>query len=193
MKKHILLIISLFLGAVSFAQSRIIMDSIDPQTGTRAIGTSTMVVRSGLSDEHGIDLGLLAIQYKGAWDIRLRLLICERISHAIPKGAILLVRTDAGEVFEFTNALDELESRDFRGTRSPNTGIVTYHNTGSYPVTIEQLKEMAKGVAKIRVQLMSEVFDREYKQRDPFGEAIAEHLMVLGPAMAQNKDIRSDF
>lgn len=157
-----------------------------------ALGTSAIVVRNGLSDVHGLDLSLMAFRHTDQWEVKLILQVCERVSHAIPKGAILLVRTKSGEVFEFTNVLDRLQSQDFKGTFSPNTKLVTYHNRASYPVTLDQLKALAEGVVKIRMQLMSETFDVIYK-RDPFGEAVGELLMVLGPAMAQNKDIRSDF
>lgn len=192
MKKYIISIMLVLVSFITFAQSRIIMDGTDPETGLRAIGTSSKVVRSGLSDTHGLDLSLMAFQYNGQWEIKLVLQVCERVSHAIPKNAILLVRTKSGEVFEFANTLERMQSQDFKGTFSPNTKLVTYHNRASYPVTIDQLKALAAGVVKIRMQLFTETFDTIYK-KDPFGEAVAELLTVLGPAMAQNKDIRSDF
>lgn len=192
MKKIILFLALVFAAFVAHSQPRIILNSTDPETGMCALGTSAIVVRNGLSDAHGLDLSLMAFRHTDQWEVKLILQVCERVSHAIPKGAILLVRTKSGEVFEFTNVLDRLQSQDFKGTFSPNTKLVTYHNRASYPVTLDQLKALAEGVVKIRMQLMSETFDVIYK-RDPFGEAVGELLMVLGPAMAQNKDIRSDF
>lgn len=192
MKKYIISIAFALVSLLGFSQPRIIMDGTDPETGMRALGTSSTVVRNSLSDAHGLDLSMIAFQHGNQWKVELVLHVCERVSHAIPKGAILLVRTKSGEVFEFTNSLDRMNSQDFKGSFSHNTGFTTYHNRASYPATIDQLKAMAQGVVKIRVQLMSETFDVVYK-KDPFGEAVAEHLMVLGPAMAHNKDIRSDF
>lgn len=192
MKKYVLSIALALSCLVTLAQSRIMVDRLDSDTGIRTVATSDLPVRSGMSDKHPMLVGLIAQQSQGACDYLLHVTFTEFESRAVPVNGVMLIRTASGEVLELSNILQELDSRDFVGSVVQGTGLITYKNSASYRVTLDQLRSMSAGVVKVRVETASEPFDTIYK-KDPFGDAIAAHLAVMVPAMSKKKDIKRDF
>lgn len=192
MKRYI---ISVFLALVTFsalAQSELLMNRQDPATGLRGLATAPSIVRNGMTDRHPLNVALLAGETPDGWMYTLEVEVVEFVSRAVPKDAIMLLRTKSGEVIELKNDLDEVTSRDWVGQWIEGTASKTYRNRASYIVTREQLLAISEGVVKLRLQLNGEYFDTEYK-RDRLGSVIKSHIAVIEEAIASGSDLRSDF
>lgn len=103
----------------------------------------------------------------------------------------MLLRSATGEVIELRNEFDELASRDFTGSLVPGTTILTYHNKGSYAVTLDQLKLLAYGVQKVRIAFLGEYIETEYK-KDKWGEPMVLMLEEIAQKTVVN-NIREGF
>ena len=174
------------------AQSELLMNRQDPATGLRGLATTPVVVRNGMTDRHPLNVALLAGETPDGWMYTLEVEVVEFVSRAVPKDAIMLLRTKSGEVIELKNDLDEAASRDWVGQWIEGTTSKTYRNRASYIVTREQLRAISEGVIKLRLQLSGEYFDTEYK-KDRLGFVVKEHLTVIDAAIASGSDVRSDF
>jgi hypothetical protein len=115
----------------------------------------------------------------------------ELISHAIPEGGVLLIKTTDDSIIELANQFDDLKSRDYEGRVVPGTVTRTFVNHGSYPITMEQLEALATGVVKIRLQHSGEVVESIYK-KDKWGNPMSEMIMELG-GLVNQEDIREGF
>lgn len=192
MKKYILSLALALSCLLALGQSRIIVDRMDSDVGLRTVATSELPVRNGMTDKHPMLVGIIAQLSPRGCEYFLQVAFNELESRAVPFKGVMLIRTAAGEVLELSNTLQELDSRDFIGSVIQGTGLITYRNTASYGVTMEQLRAIASGVVKIRVETASGSFDTIYK-KDPFGDAVTAHLAVLLPAISKKNDIKSDF
>ena len=196
MKRFILLIWACIIAAAAHAQavtSEIIMNSQDPDTGLRAIGTNSVTIRNGFTDRHPLQVGLLALETSEGWIYTLNVTLTEASSRALPEGGLLMLKTPAGDVIEMTNVLDALTSQDFVGRLVDGTTTWVYDNKGGYETDLEQLVAIGRaGVHKIRVQTQGGYFDTEYK-KEQWSKVISAHVKTLQGAIRQNKDIRSDF
>lgn len=192
MKKIVLLIAVVLFPLLMSGQSTLIYNQQDAQTGLRAYGTSEIIVRNGITDEHPLKISLFAFGPAPDWKYSLNVTTTEIVSRAIPKGAILLLRTANDEVIELTNSLEASRSQDFVGRWIEGTASKTYDNKGIYTVTREQLENISAGVAKVRMQLSGETFDTIYK-KDKFGAALKAHLETIDSAISAGADLRSGF
>lgn len=192
MKKIILAFALMMCAMVSWGQSQLVYKDEDAKTGFRSFGTSSIIVRNGITDRHPLKVSLLAVESSQGWSYSLLIAVSELTSRAIPEGSILLLRAKSGEVFEFANILDEAQSRDWVGTWIEGTASKTYDNKASYQVTREQLEALADGVLKIRMQLSGGSFDTEYK-KDRMGAAIKTHLAAIDSGILSGSDLRSNF
>ena len=192
MKKFILSLLLALSCLLALGQSRIIVDRVDSDTGLRTVATSEISVRNGMADKHPMLVGIIAQQSPRGCEYFLQVAFNEFESRAVPVNGVMLIRTAAGEVLELNNVLQERDSRDFVGSVVQGAGLITYRNTASYRVTMEQLRAIASGVVKVRVETASGPFDTIYK-KDPLGDAVTTHLAVLLPAISKKNDIKSDF
>lgn len=161
--------------------------------GFRFVATKHQVIRTGFTDRHPFEVSITAAlnPANGEWNYSLLIGVMETVSHAIPEGGALLIKTTDGSVIELANNFDELESRDYEGRAVPGTAMRTFVNHGSYPVTVEQLGALATGVVKIRLQHSGEVVESNYK-KDKWGEPMSTMILELNGLMNQG-DIREGF
>ena len=193
MKKFVFAIILALYSLLSYAQgSMIVVNSQDPVTGLRTFRTSEVLVRNGMTDRHPLRVCVAAYEGAEGWRYDLRVAVTELLSHAVPEGGVLLLRTKSGEVVELANTLDAVSSRDYVGQWIGDTAQKMYYNVGMYPVTRAQLEAIAAGVVKLRMQIGGGSFDTEYK-KERLGAAVAAHLSALDAAFAGPDDLRSDF
>ena len=193
MKSIIICILAgVVLAFAASGQSKIVYQNQDAETGFRSFGTSGIVVRTGMTDRHPLKVSLLAMESSQGWSYTLEITLPELVSRAVPEGAILLLRTKSGEVFELANILSESVSRDWVGTWIEGTASRTYDNKASYLVTREQLEALSSGVLKLRMQISGGAFDTEYK-KEKLGAVIGEHLLAISSAISSGSDLRSGF
>lgn len=161
--------------------------------GFKFVASKHQVIRTGMTDRHPFEVSICAAfnPETKAWSYSLLVGVMEMISHAIPEGGALLIKTTDGTVIELANQFDDLKSRDYEGRAVPGTAMRTYVNHGSYPITLEQLGAIATGVVKIRLQHSGEVVESNYK-KDKWGEPVSEMIMELGGLVNQG-DIREGF
>lgn len=161
--------------------------------GFRFVATKHQVIRTGMTDRHPFEVSITAAHNpeNGAWSYSLLVGVMEMVSHAIPEGGALFIKTTDGSVIELANQFDELKSRDYEGRAVPGTAMRTFVNHGSYPITLEQLGAIATGVVKIRLQHSGEVVESNYK-KDKWGEPMSTMILELGELMNQ-EDIREGF
>lgn len=191
MKKCIITaLLSLMVCALYAQSSHLILNEQEPVSGYRCLGTSRISVRNGFTDRHPIAVSVLAVESASGWSYSLEIAVSELSPGAIPEKGILLIRTNSGEVIELNNILPEGRSTDWVGEWIEGTANKIYYNKGSYPISRQQLDEISKGVAKIRMQISGGHFDTEYK-KDKMGAAVAEHISVLDGA--NTTDIREGF
>lgn len=195
MKKVFIVALLSFCCIFSNAQnaSRIVINDLNPETGGHGLGTSSILVRNGMTDKYPLKVHLLADnEGPDGWQYTIRITVTQLVSLAIPKGAVLLLRTSSGEVIELANNLDNLLSRDPIGTWVAEASAMIYNNAGHYSVTRKQLESIASGVVKLRMQIGGNTFDTEYK-KDRLGAAISEHMAVIDKAISESSDIRAGF
>ena len=187
--KKIILTLALALAAFSASAQYATTEG----DGFRFVATKHKVIRTGMTDRHPFEVSITAAQNpeNEEWNYSLLIGVMELISHAIPEGGVLLIKTTDGAVIELANQFDDLKSRDYEGRAVPGTAMRTYVNHGSYPITLEQLGEIATGVVKIRLQHSGEVVESNYK-KDKWGEPMSTMILELGELMNQG-DIREGF
>lgn len=187
--KKIILTIALALAAFSASAQYATTEG----DGFRFVATDHKVIRTGFTDRHPFEVSVTAAQNPETkeWSYSLLIGVMETISHAIPEGGALLIKTTDGTVIELANQFDDLKSCDYEGRAVPGTAMRTYVNHGSYPITLEQLGAIATGVVKIRLQHSGEVVESNYK-KDKWGEPVSEMIMELNGLINQG-DIREGF
>lgn len=197
MKRIVLAFAAIFAAAIcASAQvqvSKIIMNSHDPETGRRSLGTEYKIIRNGLTDKNPIEVGMLAVETLSGWVYSLQLTVAELISRAFPKGSILLIKTTQGNIIELTNHCAELSSQDIEGDLISGTTSFVYHNRASFIISTDQIMKIGReGVQKIRVQTKTGYFDTEYK-KDLWGPIIAAHIKAIQTEVQKKSDIYSGF
>lgn len=196
MKRFIVAFVFMVFGFTLSAQvstSAIIMNGQDPVTGLRSLGTELKLVRNGLTDEHPLELALLAVETPNGWQYSITVTVAELISRSLPENGLLLLKTSTGEVIELTNHCDALTSQDFEGDLVSGTTTLVYHNRGSYSATMEQLIKIGReGVQKLRIQTPGGYYETVYK-KEQWGGVITAHVKAIQEEIRKNKDIRSDF
>lgn len=192
MKRLIYIVVVMLAALPCFGQS---YDTGMHSDGFRFVGSSAEVVRTGFTDRHPFEISVTAAfnPTTQEWEHSLMIGVISITSEAIPEGAAILIRTGSGDVIESANTLDELSSRDFHGTVGPATGLISYTNHASYPISEDDLVKLARGgVKKVRIQLAGEFVDSEYK-KDKWGEVILAQLRELSAAKNSSGDIREGF
>lgn len=161
--------------------------------GFKFVATKHQVIRTGMTDRHPFEVSICAAfnPETNLWSYSLLVGVMEMVSHAIPEGGPLLIKTTDGTVIELANEFDELKSRDYEGRVVPGTAMRTFVNHGSYPVTMEQLTALASGVQKIRLQHSGEVVESIYK-KDKWGDPMFTMIQELNGLINQG-DIREGF
>lgn len=196
MKKLILTTVLGVLGLVLSAQnvtSTIMVNSTDPVTGLRSLGTDMKTVRNGMTDEHPLELGLAAVETPEGWMYSLTVTVAELVSRPLPEKGLLLLKTTTGEVIELTNHMETLQSQDFEGDAVPGSSVLVYHNRGGYSVTMEQLMKLGReGVQKLRIQTPGGYHETIYK-KDLWRSVISAHVNAIHAEIKNKKDIRADF
>lgn len=196
--KRLVLTIALIaaLSISAFAQtpiSSIILNAHDPETGMRSLGTEHILIRGGFTDEHPIELGMIALETSAGWVYSLQLTVAELVSRPLPEGGILLIKTTKGDIIELTNHCTELTSQDIEGDLISGTTSFVYHNRASYTITTDQIMKIGReGVQKIRIQTKTGHYDTEYK-KDQWGKVISAHIRAIQAEANKKTDIRSDF
>jgi hypothetical protein len=187
--KKIILTLALALAAFSASAQY----STTEADGFRFVATKHKVIRTGMTDRHPFEVSITAAQNpeNGEWSYSLLIGVMELISHAIPEGGVLLIKTTDDSIIELANQFDDLKSRDYEGRVVPGTVTRTFVNHGSYPITMEQLEALATGVVKIRLQHSGEVVESIYK-KDKWGNPMSEMIMELG-GLVNREDIREGF
>lgn len=155
--------------------------------------SSSSIIRTGLSDKHPLHVCVLAMSHDAGktWKYSLQLLVSETTSRAMPKDALLLIRTRSGQTIELRNTLEELRSRDFIGETIQGSSVIMYKNKGSYDVTMEQLLAISGGVEKVRIAFLGAHVDSEYK-KDRWGDPVKKMIEEINLQTAAF-DIREGF
>lgn len=196
MKRFIVAFVFMMFGLALSAQvptSAIIMNGQDPETRLRSLGTESKTVRNGLTDEHPLELALLALETPAGWQYSITVTVAESISRPLPENGLLLLKTTTGEVIELTNHCDALTSQDFEGDLVPGTSSFIYRNLGGYSATMDQLIKIGReGVQKLRIQTSSGYYETVYK-KEQWGGVMTAHIRAIQGEIRKNKDIRSDF
>ena len=197
MKRIVLAVAVIFAAVISASAqvqvSKIIMNSHDPETGRRVIGTEEKFIRGGFTDEHPIRLGMLAFEEPSGWVYTIHLAVAELISRAFPKGSLLLIKTTQGNIIELTNHCAESSSQDIEGDLISGTTSFVYHNRASFIITTDQIMKIGReGVQKIRVQTKTGYYDTEYK-KDQWAPIISAHIKAIQTEVQKKSNIYSGF
>lgn len=156
----------------------------------RVVSTKSQIIKNGIDDKSTIFMYIDATDFEGEMFYDIGMFFKESISRAFPKKGVILVRVANGEVLEFSNSLDEVNSRDFDGTLLD--GKMVYLNSIVFTATREEVDKLKSGISKLRVQTQDDHIDIEYPE-DTLGAAIGIHLAKIDAAFAKKKDIRDDF
>ena len=136
-------------------------------------------------------LGLIAREESRIYLLSIKL--PELHAFALPKGGVMLIKLNSGDVIELEQSLDEVDSKDYVGKYDSTTKIRLHYNRGNYRIKRSQLEAIAQhGVAQVRIEKTNEYVDLEYK-KEKWQPVVAGWLGVIDEALAQKKDIYSDF
>lgn len=110
----------------------------------------------------------------------------------IKNNARLLIKTFEGSILELRNTTDADGS--VRDIHHIGTQVFSdYTATAIYDCSYEQLETLAReGVAKIRVEELSGIKEKEYK-KDKVGKLLRTDLGLISEALANQSDFDSDF
>lgn len=195
MKKILILAVMAMLAVSASAQKNfipeLVVDKVDADS--RTLITNIANLRDGMTDRNPAqaNLGVVILEDKVLYNLMIVLPSLQ--GFALPKGGFMLVKLNNGEIIELEQSLDEVKSKDYVGTYNRHTGMRTHNNRGSYLVDRADLEAIAEhGVAKIRIEKINENVDVEYK-KERWQPVVAGWLGVIDEALAQKKDIYSDF
>lgn len=161
-----------------FAQ-KVISDDID--NGIRTIITSKENVKSG-NDRIVVYAGLSMSQTENTTLYMLSLKLSAMKHLAISKGGRILIKDKDVNVITLTS-LKGSYGADFKNV----AGFNLYEINVDYPITLEQLNQLAEGVTKVRIELDNdEPFEKEYK-KDKIGKVLAKDISLIAEALVSDK------
>ena len=166
--KQIILTLLCLLAMLPAQAQKILSD--DTTNGTRSIITSKENVKSG--NDKIVDATTYFLSLK-----------LSAMKHmAISKNGRVMLKDTGGNVITLTT---------LQGSYDANTrnvgGFNLYEINVDYPITYEQLQQLASGVTKVRIELDNDdPFDKEYK-KDKIGQVIATDLSLIAGALGTDK------
>lgn len=177
--KHLLLTLLCLLAILPTKAQTILSD--DTTNGTRSIITSKENVKSG-NDKIVVYAGLSYMQSGDTPTYFLSLKLSAMKHMAISKEGRIMLKDADGNVITLSTPQGSY------GADTRNVGgFNLYEINVDYPITYEQLQQLANGVTKIRIELDNdEPFDKEYK-KDKIGKVIATDLSLIAGALSTDK------
>lgn len=181
--KQILLTLLCLLAIVPSQAQKILSD--DTTNGTRSIITSKENVKSG-NDKIVVYAGLSYMQSGDVPTYYLSLKLSAMKHIAISKEGRILLKDNEGKVITLSTPQGSY------GAETRNVGgFNLYEVNVDYPISYEQLQQIANGVTKVRIELDNdEPFDKEYK-KDKIGKVITTDLSLIAGAL--NTDKKASF
>lgn len=178
MKQIIFTLLCMIITTSAYAQ-KILSD--DTTNGTRSIITSKENVKSG-NDRIVVYAGVNLMQSGDTPTYFLSLKLSAMKHMVISKDGRIMLKDSEGNVVTLTT---------LRGSYGADTrnvgGFNLYEINVDYPVTYEQLQQLAKGVTKVRIELDNdEPFDKEYK-KDKIGKVLTADLSLIAGALGTDK------
>lgn len=178
MKQIIFTLLCMIITTSAYAQ-KILSDNTT--NGTRSIITSKENVKSG-NDRIVVYAGVNLMQSGDTPTYFLSLKLSAMKHMAISKDGRIMLKDSEGNVVTLTT---------LRGSYGADTrnvgGFNLYEINVDYPVTYEQLQQLAKGVTKVRIELDNdEPFDKEYK-KDKIGKVLTADLSLIAGALGTDK------
>lgn len=177
--KQIILTLLCLLAMLPAQAQKILSDDIT--NGTRSIITSKENVKSG-NDKIVVYAGLSYMQSGGTPTYFLSLKLSAMKHMAISRNGRIMLKDADGNVITLTTPQGSY------GADTRNVGgFNLYEINVDYPISYEQLQQLANGVTKVRIELDNdEPFDKDYK-KDKIGKVIATDLSLIAGTLGTNK------
>lgn len=194
MKRLFLSAIAMVLLALPMSAQKIFEDKTSPD-GTRSISTkSKMIIALG---KGGISYSIINyVQPTEDEQYYIRIGFFSAHNFNIPKEGLLLMKTASGDIIECKQILDTSETGDPVGTYSTITKTIDHHISGIYPISLSNLKKIAKdGLIKVRVDTSEGYREADYKEknRKRTQEYFHEALENISIAKEKSSNIRDGF
>lgn len=187
-------LVALMLGLVSIhlvqAQT-IASDEVNSQ-GVRVITGSLETVRD-FKDKSVFNIGLSALNDTNAnvTMYSLAVKVTSMTPYEIKKDMILLIKNTNDEVITLKATSDY--DATVRDVHNVNGYVYSDYSTiALYPITEEEIEKITQGVTKIRQEILSGTFDKEYK-KDKIGQVIKVEYQQIKNALKTTKNITDDF
>lgn len=179
MRQIFLLAIIMAMSVLPTFAQKVISDATD--NGIRTIITSKENVKFG-NDRIVVYTGLSMSQTENTTLYMLSLKLSAMKHLAISKGGRILIKDKDGNVITLSSPQGSYGA-DFRNVG----GFNLYEINVDYPITMEQLNQLAEGVAKVRIELDNdEPFEKEYK-KDKIGKVLAKDISLIAEALDSDK------
>lgn len=178
--KHIIIsLIAVVISAMPAFAQKILSD--DSSNGIRTIITSKENVKSG-TDRVVVYTGLTMSQTPDTTIYTLDLKLSAMKHLAVSKGGSILLKDKDGNVITLAS------TQGSYGAEIKNvSGFSLYEINVDYPITLEQLNQLASGVTKVKIELDNdEPFEKEFK-KDKIGKVLAKDISLIAGAMGSDK------
>lgn len=149
---------------------------------------------SGFSDKVKMSVGLSANKNDEGVQYYLAIKLNTNEVYEVKKGGKCLLKTTGGDIVELTS----LAGHSF----SPATdvevisGIRIMTITVLYSITEEQIEQISSGVAKVRMEVVTErgdeLFEKEFK-KDKIGSVVKKEKQLISDALSKNKSLTDGF
>lgn len=188
MKKIFLLILLCIICSTVNAQ-KVISDEVTSD-GIRAIICESVFV-TGMSDKVKLEVALhyYADSIHSSYLLNLRAISSS--PYKISKGMKLLLKDVDGNVVE----LEAINDADASVSEVHNiNGFVysDYSKAASYEISEETVRQLGKGVLKLRQEHSTGMFEKEWK-KDKMGSILKKELAEIRHKASIKKDFHSDF
>ena len=175
---------------VNLAYSQTISSDEVNSEGIRHIHGSLEVARD-FKDREVFFVGLSAMQIDTIYNYFLHVKVIEIGPYSIPKEAVLLLKTNSGEVITLHAMCDSDAS--VRDVHSVNGYAYSDYSTiATYPITKQQLLLLINGVSKIRQETLTGTHNKEYN-KDKIGKILKEEYEMISKALLTPKSIYDGF
>lgn len=190
MKKLSLLLTCLVSCAALSAQSTIFSDDVKPD-GSRVVYCKSFVARD-FTDRVVHNFHLQASKNAGSNEIEYTLGLDSRSNYGydIKRGMLLLIKTADGEVIELNSYYDV--DATLGNLHTTPTVYTDYGHSASYKITEEQIKKLCGGVLKIKQEISTGAFEKEYK-KDKIGKKLKQQYEDIKKALSSEKSFRDGF
>lgn len=187
MKKILLFLI--LLSSISVNAQKVVTDEVTSD-GIRAILGESVYV-TGMSDKVKLEVALhfYADSVHSSYLLNLRAVSSK--PYIISKGMKLLLKDIDGNVVE----LEAINDADASVSEVHNiNGFVysDYSKTASYEIPEETIRQLGKGVLKLRQEHSTGKFEKEWK-KDKMGSVLKKELAEIKHKASLKKDFHSDF